>query len=757
VVSLGKLGDKKAVPILIEALKDTNYAVRFEAAEALGKLGDNAAVPALIKALNQKDAPELTIAEALGKLESPLIVPALIRLFEKVDDGIKMTIIESLSEHNDERAIPILIQALHSSSKSYISETANETLLKIGLLARPQLIQALDHEDAQIRISSALLLIQMGDTSELRALTLAAYQAYPNETTAEVALKALRKKGRSITSGLIRLLKHEYYDFRAASALALGEVGDTLAVPHIINALQAEDYSIRASATKALGKLGDRSAIPALITILNHDTFNQNDAAIALIQLGDSSQTLALLFAVNQDDNEKLKQKARDILNTLGNTIVPDLIAIVKKDLKLSYSNSKANYATQELGRLKDKRAIKILKQVLAENDSTLRSDAVDALAQMGDKSTAPSLLLLLKNGTEEERAFAAHALGQLEVQSAVPALLEALKKEDYATESILFALVKLADISAVPTLLDALKKETTRESATYAIITLNPTGIVPLLQQMITSKPSERNASIFKILGASSDPAATSTLIEYLQDPSYETRSVALKHLGARKDIATVHALIKALEDPEDNIRFLAAESLGNAQNPKAIPALLKAFEQETATAKMTMASALVQLGETRNLSALLLSTRDFGVNQETHQRAQEALDKLRSQAIPDLILLLHDQHRDVRHFAAHRLLLWKDKSALPKLYQALKNKNANTSIHAAEALLILADQSSQTHLITALQYQHKRVRSLAAISLEKWGDKTAIPALKKALDKEAIELTKEDISNALNTLENS
>ena len=51
---LGQLGDRAAVPALIEALQDESEDVRWSAAWALGELGDEAAIPAL-EAASQND------------------------------------------------------------------------------------------------------------------------------------------------------------------------------------------------------------------------------------------------------------------------------------------------------------------------------------------------------------------------------------------------------------------------------------------------------------------------------------------------------------------------------------------------------------------------------------------------------------------------------------------------------------------------------------------------------------------------------
>lgn len=55
---LGKIGDRSAVPALIEALqRDESEDVRWSAAWALGELGDKAAIPALEEA-SEKDESE---------------------------------------------------------------------------------------------------------------------------------------------------------------------------------------------------------------------------------------------------------------------------------------------------------------------------------------------------------------------------------------------------------------------------------------------------------------------------------------------------------------------------------------------------------------------------------------------------------------------------------------------------------------------------------------------------------------------------
>jgi phycocyanobilin lyase alpha subunit len=99
--ALGKLGENRAVPALIEALCCSDYYVRESAAQALEQLGDTRAIPALLNLLDggldaaqqMADKPHLNqpyeaIIEALGVLEAveaiPLIEPFLAHFTPKV-------------------------------------------------------------------------------------------------------------------------------------------------------------------------------------------------------------------------------------------------------------------------------------------------------------------------------------------------------------------------------------------------------------------------------------------------------------------------------------------------------------------------------------------------------------------------------------------------------------------------------------------------------------------------------------------------
>lgn len=67
---LGEIGDSRAVPTLIEMLRDTKMVVRGFSAEALGKIGDRQAIPALRSLTNQSGEAEMVRGFAMAALES---------------------------------------------------------------------------------------------------------------------------------------------------------------------------------------------------------------------------------------------------------------------------------------------------------------------------------------------------------------------------------------------------------------------------------------------------------------------------------------------------------------------------------------------------------------------------------------------------------------------------------------------------------------------------------------------------------------
>jgi HEAT repeat protein len=138
--ALGEIQDPRAIDILIKIIKRVNSvgegSTHRLAVSALANIGDRHAVPALIDALQSKDdRVNAPAAMALGNLGDNRAVPALIGIINKRDDRsllngnllIKRESAEALGKIGDRRAIKPLHAFLASLS---INDNRRETITK---------------------------------------------------------------------------------------------------------------------------------------------------------------------------------------------------------------------------------------------------------------------------------------------------------------------------------------------------------------------------------------------------------------------------------------------------------------------------------------------------------------------------------------------------------------------------------------------------------------------------------------------------
>jgi HEAT repeat protein len=153
VKALGKVG-VPAVPPLIQALGDGDWHVREAACRALGAIGDRQAVPPLIQALRDWYV-RAAACRALGAIGDRQAVPPLIQALGDRDRGVRAAACRALGAIGDRQAVPHLIQALGDWDE-YVRRAACRALGQIGdPQALPHLIQALEDEDEDAYVRRA--------------------------------------------------------------------------------------------------------------------------------------------------------------------------------------------------------------------------------------------------------------------------------------------------------------------------------------------------------------------------------------------------------------------------------------------------------------------------------------------------------------------------------------------------------------------------------------------------------------------------
>lgn len=123
---------------------------------------------------------------------------------------------------------------------------------------------------------------------------------------------ALGNQGDTTALPLIRsALRDSEPGVRRRAALSLARLGDRTAVVLLVDALGDVEWSVRASAAYALGKLGDPSAVQALGQALMDTRWEvRSSAAAALGQIGDRSAA-PLLGTALKDPHWFVRWEAR--------------------------------------------------------------------------------------------------------------------------------------------------------------------------------------------------------------------------------------------------------------------------------------------------------------------------------------------------------------------------------------------------------------------------------------------------------------
>src|SRR6266571_2246721 len=317
--ALIKLADPAATDALIEALQDDYWSVRMHAGHALAKIGGPRVIEALIPMLGD------TIKECRdGAVEDfvTICTPAVERLIAALrdrDGSVRTIAAEALGRIGDPKAIKGLM-ALFKDTSKLVRVAATIALTQIGEPTVAPLIEGLKDENFQVRLHSVQAL--GGITSD-----------YPTG-------RSWLRDSRPVPP-LIALLKDKDRAVREDAAIALGMIGDSSAVPALIEAMQ--DGAVRVRAIMALGMIADPRLVEPLIRVLegvginlkgtpmpgcivSEEWFIREQAALALGHINDLRSVPALCQALK---DTRLGEKASQALIELGPQIIDMLVDFI--------------------------------------------------------------------------------------------------------------------------------------------------------------------------------------------------------------------------------------------------------------------------------------------------------------------------------------------------------------------------------------------------------------------------------------------
>ncbi len=227
VTALNASPDPRSVPVLVEALKDSDAAVRAGTASVLGDIGPDAkaAVPALVEALKDSDWwVRASAAGALGYIgpDAKAAVPALVGVLKDSDAGVRVSAAFALSRFGPD-AVPALVETLKDSDAN-VRAAAAEGLIHIGPDAKaavPALVETLKDSNSYVRGAAAGALGGIGPGAKAAVPALVEALKDSDANVREVAAHALIRiapDAKAAASARLELLKHSNARIRQLKA-----------------------------------------------------------------------------------------------------------------------------------------------------------------------------------------------------------------------------------------------------------------------------------------------------------------------------------------------------------------------------------------------------------------------------------------------------------------------------------------------------------------------------------------------------------
>ncbi|MEL6545925.1 MAG: HEAT repeat domain-containing protein, partial [Myxococcota bacterium] len=351
-------------------------------ARALASLKAKEAVPDLVKLL---EAPEPNTRDAvlrsLGTIGDPSAADVMMEIAENDDEPfIRKVAIESLGELGAAKAVPTLVKMLYSERGDGVSHyrEARFALIQHGSAAVPELLKTLQ------RKNDAIETMKVGDAPILPGVieakagsALGALRVNDAEQPMVSALQGLytqwqRQKNAAEPSVLGAVIELTY---------ALGDLGSPGARKAVLGVVSDTNPGIRLAATEALTTIGDSEAVPALLQAARSGGLDAKRAAvIAASQLGDGSR-LDSFDALGTGELEPIVKAERARLEA-AKECSSDIGCWQKK---LTEENARvAARAAFQLGRLGAKDSARALLDAAEHDNPQVRMAAVLSLEELG-------------------------------------------------------------------------------------------------------------------------------------------------------------------------------------------------------------------------------------------------------------------------------------------------------------------------------------------------------------------------------------
>lgn len=414
---LGTIGDTRALTSISLRLDDPNENVVCSAAEALGSLASNDAIDQLLAAYEAKVYARPQIVEALGRIADVRALPLLVEAIHSSDQIVVFTAVEAMGNMRSRRVEPHLRELLVRGDEA-LQEAAINSLVKVAHSVDHSVLDNLPVALVQTCLTKA---IRSGDKNtklfalaELRqwegpAIVAVLIEALddPDEEVMSNAREALSQLATSASDRIADALENAPARLACNLLDTIGATGNSRFVQDVARLVGHADESVREKVAFILGKIGDQSVTSFLIGLARDPVGHVRSAALKALGWTGAEKAIDCLFAALDDPYPDVRQAALGALVLSGGQ---DAIRRFRTDL--NHQNPRRQIlAAQALGWIGEEAVIEPLVEALRHPEWEVRKSAVESLGRTADLVTLPHIKVLLTDEEPQVRKSAIDAI----------------------------------------------------------------------------------------------------------------------------------------------------------------------------------------------------------------------------------------------------------------------------------------------------------------------------------------------------------
>ncbi len=539
---------------------------------------------------------------------------------------IRKTALNVLLEgFNPDGYIKDLIALLYTEDNAGARNTAIEALIMLGKKAVPQLINAFETDNNEVRKFVTDVLGFIG--------------------------------GKEVLPLLLRAIKDEDVNVRASAVECLGRLGEASVTGSLVEIIETGEVWTAYPAVDALGQIGDRTVIPYLLKVLKKRLLAE--PALKALSGFSEPETLKEIIPFLHDQRRSIVEETlrtierfyqagtseEFISGQLRNILGDDAFDILVRHISHKNRDVKGP-AIVLLGLLCDNRAIKPLLELsedeffrdtvkrslifigkkepdylipTVKTESSERSRLiVEVISELENPVFYDTLLWLLKNNDGHVVAHAARGLGRIGDRRAAEEIFPLLiHPYPDVQEAAVAALTELKNFLSVTELIDNLSSPNIllRKNTALILGNIQAGESIEALGFTVKDESEEvRKASVMAISMIGTE-YAKKYLRAALTDESAEIRAIATENLSFPEDLVSLNSIIVMTRDPDGCVRAAAARALSRYKNElslKTLIGLLKDANGFVVTQAIESISRFSDRKEARESLLKLLPTSD-------------------------------------------------------------------------------------------------------------------------------------------------